>query len=133
MRGHDDRILALRMAILLVVLLLVGYAWSVWSLWRQMHFEETSASPASKTHDGVDAGYAGAHCMVATPHPADQPLARTASNEGLKRPQQTARHRESTRAADRLNVRQEIEASVYRLSNVLDRRRPDAPSGRFKP
>jgi len=31
------------MAVLLMILLVVGYAWSVWSLKRQEHFDERAA------------------------------------------------------------------------------------------
>lgn len=36
-------LLNLRMAVLLMILLVVGYAWSVWSLKRQEHFDERAA------------------------------------------------------------------------------------------
>jgi hypothetical protein len=105
------------MATVLVILLVVGYAWSVWLLWRQMHFDETPA--ASTCHAGA---------VASTTH-----ASRAADNRGHRPAYQTGGTLPRTQIApafsvpadgspaprrEMLDVRKEIEARVLALKSV---------------
>jgi hypothetical protein len=120
------------LALAMIVLLVVGYAWSVWLLWRQMHFDETPGGSTPQAHDhaslrGVAPRLPGA--MIAS---SGGRLANTPRSDATDRFPEFAGASPAARR-ETLDVRREIEARVYRLSSLLDRRPTSAPSGRFKP
>jgi hypothetical protein len=41
------------MATMLMIVLIVGYAWSVWLLWRQMHFDEPASGAKGEIRAAV--------------------------------------------------------------------------------
>src|SRR5215813_12431568 len=109
-------------AIVMVVILVVGYAWSVWLLWRQMHFEESRTT--SRRHaEGL-----GRPSLVSTRSQSTAAARSGVDESAIPQGRATDRARVPASTAhpaadsEMLNVRQEIEARVYRLESLLDRR-----------
>ena len=56
------------MAILLIVALVAGYAWSVWLLWQQMHFELPYSPPPDRAESRHWKGHSRENPIVDRQH-----------------------------------------------------------------